>query len=60
MQKLHHCINAWADESGVTAIEYGLLAALIAVACLGAFTNLSVALIAMYDLWTGAVVAAIN
>ena len=27
----------WRDESGVTAIEYGLLAALIAVVCIGAF-----------------------
>ena len=27
-----------ADESGVTAIEYGLIASLIAVAAIGAFT----------------------
>ena len=26
-----------ADQSGATAIEYGLIVALIAVACLGAF-----------------------
>ncbi|MEM6602412.1 MAG: Flp family type IVb pilin [Pseudomonadota bacterium] len=26
------------DESGATAIEYGLIAALIAVVCIGAFT----------------------
>jgi pilus assembly protein Flp/PilA len=35
----------WADESGATAIEYGLLAALIAVVIIGAVkmtgTNLS-------------------
>ncbi len=28
------------DESGVTAIEYGLLAALIAVACMSAWLSL--------------------
>jgi pilus assembly protein Flp/PilA len=30
----------WKDESGATAIEYGLLAALIAVAIIGAVTLL--------------------
>jgi len=29
-----------ADEQGATAIEYGLLAALISVACIAAFTTL--------------------
>ena len=28
------------DEGGATAIEYGLIAALIAVACVGAFNSL--------------------
>lgn len=28
------------DESGATAIEYGLIAALIAVVCIGALTSL--------------------
>ena len=28
----------WTDEEGVTAIEYGLIAALIAVAIIGAVT----------------------
>ena len=28
------------DESGATAIEYGLIAALIAVAAIGAMTNI--------------------
>lgn len=31
-------INLSKDESGVTAIEYALIAALIAVAAIGAFT----------------------
>ena len=37
--------NFWSDESGATAIEYGLLASLIAVVIIGAVklvgTNLS-------------------
>lgn len=28
------------DESGATAIEYGLIAALISVICIGAFRNI--------------------
>lgn len=28
------------DESGATAIEYGLIAALISVVCIGAFTTI--------------------
>jgi pilus assembly protein Flp/PilA len=38
-------LNFWSDESGATAIEYGLLAALISVVIIGtvkvAGTNLS-------------------
>ena len=30
--------NLWSDEQGVTAIEYGLIAALIAVVIIGAVT----------------------
>ena len=30
----------WQDESGATAIEYGLIAALVAVACIAAFIAL--------------------
>ena len=45
------------DEEGVTAIEYGLLAALIAVACIAAFQATGLSLGAMYDTWTAAVVA---
>lgn len=48
-----------ADESGVTAIEYGLLAALIAVACIAAISATGTALGAMYTAWTSAVVAAL-
>ncbi|WP_239805801.1 Flp family type IVb pilin [Croceicoccus hydrothermalis] len=37
MKLFHQIIK---DESGATAIEYGLIAALIAVACIGALTQL--------------------
>lgn len=47
------------EEDGVTAIEYGLLAALIAVACIGAFTTTGTSLEAMYVYWSGAVVTAL-
>jgi pilus assembly protein Flp/PilA len=34
------CIRLIKDESGVTAIEYGLIAALVAVVCITAWTLL--------------------
>lgn len=37
-----------ADESGATAIEYGLIAALIAVVCIGALTTMGTKLSAMF------------
>ena len=52
-------INRFADESGVTAIEYGLLAALIAVAIIGAVSLTGTSLTAIYNAWTAAVVAAL-
>ena len=52
--------TAWlAGESGVTAIEYGLLSALIAVAIIGAVSATGTALGAMYTAWSAAVVAAL-
>lgn len=45
------------DESGVTAIEYGLLAALIAVVCLVAFGNYAAALGNLFNNW---VIPALN
>jgi pilus assembly protein Flp/PilA len=48
-----------ADESGVTAIEYGLLAALIAVAILAAITATGTSLMALYIYWSTAVVNAL-
>ena len=37
------------DESGATAIEYGLICALVAVACITALTSLGTALAGMFD-----------
>jgi pilus assembly protein Flp/PilA len=48
-----------ADESGVTAIEYGLLAALIAVAIVGGVSATGGSLGDMYTYWASAVIAAI-
>ena len=50
----------WRDERGVTAIEYGLLGALIVVAAIGGFTALGGSLTDLYDRWSGAVIAALN
>ncbi|MBV8036196.1 Flp family type IVb pilin [Roseateles sp.] len=47
------------DESAVTAIEYGLLAALIGLAILGAITVAGTSLVALYQYWSAAVVAAL-
>jgi pilus assembly protein Flp/PilA len=38
----------WADEEGATAIEYGLLASLIAVAIIGATTTLGESIAAIF------------
>ena len=46
----------WTDETGATAIEYGLIASLIAVAIIGGFSALAQA---VSDLW-GANNGAIN
>ena len=47
--KLARFINQFArDEEGVTAIEYGLIAALIAVVIIGAVTNVGTALVGIF------------
>ncbi|WP_424931980.1 Flp family type IVb pilin [Amaricoccus macauensis] len=40
MKMLRFASRLWKDEEGATAIEYGLLAALISVAIIGAVTTL--------------------
>ncbi len=37
------------DESGATAIEYGLIAALVSVAAIGALTSMGVSLNEMFQ-----------
>ena len=39
----------WANEEGATAIEYGLIAALIALACIIAFTSLGLNLAGIFN-----------
>lgn len=48
------------DEAGVTAIEYGLLAALIVVAILGGVSLVGDRVFGMFDSWTKAVILVIN
>ena len=49
----------FSDEAGVTAIEYGLLAALIAVAIIGGVSATGASLLDVYDKWTTAVIQAV-
>lgn len=52
--------TAWlSGESGVTAIEYGLLSALIALAIIGAVSATGTSLNAVYAAWSAAAVAAL-
>lgn len=39
----------WANQEGATAIEYGLIAALIALACIIAFTSLGLNLAGIFN-----------
>lgn len=47
------------DAAAVTAIEYGLLAALIAVTCIVVFQATGASLEAIYQYWSDAVIAAL-
>ena len=47
------------DESAVTAIEYALLAALIAIAIIAALTATSTSVAAIFTAWSSAVIAAL-
>jgi len=49
----------WREEEGVTAIEYGLLSALIVVVCIAAFSATGTSLGAIYTTWSTAVLAAL-
>ncbi|MDA8128467.1 MAG: Flp family type IVb pilin [Betaproteobacteria bacterium] len=50
MNNMHMAVKRfWADEEGVTAIEYGLIAALIAVVIIGAVTIVGTQLRAVFN-----------
>lgn len=46
---MKHVMNFIRDEDGVTAIEYGLIAGLIAVVIIGAVTNVGTKLSTMFQ-----------
>ena len=59
MDSMLHFIAFITDEQAVTAIEYGLMAALIAVAIIGGLNATGTSVIAIYNFWSDAVVAAL-
>ncbi len=48
------------DESGATAIEYGLIAALVSVAAIGALTTMGASLQTMFGTVSNSMSAAVN
>jgi len=48
------------NESGATAIEYGLIAALVSVAAISALTSMGSSLKAMYEAVDNALSGAVN
>jgi pilus assembly protein Flp/PilA len=48
MSGLHHFFRLLRDENGATAIEYGLIAALIAVAAIAAMTSVGTSLTGVF------------
>ena len=48
------------DDSGATAIEYGLIAALVSVAAIGALTALGGSLQTMFTAVSNVLLAAVN
>ncbi len=48
------------DESGATAIEYGLIAALVSVAAIGALTTMGTTLQTMFGSVSNSMSAAVN
>lgn len=47
--KFDTLVKIYSDESGATAIEYGLIAALVSVAAIGALTLMGAKLSEMFD-----------
>ena len=48
MRRVVHFLKIIRDQSGATAIEYGLIAALIAMACIIAFQTLGLDLVNIF------------
>lgn len=59
MDSMLHFAAFITDEQAVTAIEYGLLAALIAVAIISGLNATGASVTAIYNFWSAAVVAAL-
>jgi pilus assembly protein Flp/PilA len=57
---VHLAARTVREDDGATAIEYGLLAALIAVTCIVAFQATGTSLFDLYDRWSVAVIAALQ
>ena len=53
-------IRIWNDESGATAIEYGLIAALVSVAAIGALTSIGDNLNTMFGTVSNSMSSAVN
>jgi len=49
MRTLRRLRALWEDESGVTAIEYALIASLVAIAAIAALTNLGDAITEKFE-----------
>ena len=50
---LNHIVRFVKDESGATAIEYGLIAALVSVAAIAALTTLGDSLVTIFGTVSG-------
>jgi pilus assembly protein Flp/PilA len=53
-------IALWHDEDGATAIEYGLIAALISIACIMAFLSLGLNLSGIFTTITDTLAGALG
>jgi len=57
--RAHRVVDQLGEEAGATAIEYGLVAALIAVTIVAAISATGTSLVAIYNYWSSAISAAI-
>jgi pilus assembly protein Flp/PilA len=57
---LSHFKLFWCDEAGATAIEYGLIAALVSVAAIGALTSVGNSLNTMFGTVANSMNSAVN